>query len=63
LVVTNGLASWNGLLPPETSLPGVFAVGNVRYGSIMRVASAVSEGATAIQIAGQYLDEAPVLSL
>jgi thioredoxin reductase (NADPH) len=45
-------------LPLETSLPGVFAAGDVRHGSIKRVASAVGEGATAIQLAGQYLDDA-----
>jgi thioredoxin reductase (NADPH) len=44
-------------LPLETSLPGVFAAGDVRHGSIKRVASAVGEGATAIQLASQYLDE------
>jgi thioredoxin reductase (NADPH) len=49
-------------LPLETSLPGVFAVGDARLGSIKRVASAVGEGATAIQLAGQYLDEAPAAS-
>jgi thioredoxin reductase (NADPH) len=33
----------------ETSLPGVFAVGDVRHGSIKRVASAVGEGSVAVQ--------------
>ena len=33
----------------ETSMPGVFAAGDVRYGSVKRVASAVGEGAVAIQ--------------
>jgi thioredoxin reductase len=33
-------------------------VGDVRHGSIKRVALAAGEGATAIQFAGQYLDEA-----
>jgi thioredoxin reductase (NADPH) len=36
-------------LPHETSLPGVFAAGDVRYGSAKRVASAVGEGAAAVQ--------------
>jgi thioredoxin reductase (NADPH) len=36
-------------LPMETSMPGVFAVGDVRYGSVKRVASAVGAGAIAIQ--------------
>ena len=34
----------------ETSAPGVFAVGDVRRGSVKRVASAVGEGSTAIQL-------------
>jgi thioredoxin reductase (NADPH) len=33
----------------ETSMPGVFAVGDVRLGSMKRVASAVGEGAGAVQ--------------
>jgi thioredoxin reductase (NADPH) len=33
----------------ETSMPGVFAAGDVRYGSVKRVASSVGEGAVAIQ--------------
>ncbi|HEX2273824.1 MAG TPA: FAD-dependent oxidoreductase [Acidimicrobiales bacterium] len=36
--------------PLETSLPGVLAVGDVRHGSVKRVASAVGEGSSAIQI-------------
>jgi thioredoxin reductase len=36
-------------LPNETSLPGVFAVGDVRRGSVKRVASAVGEGAVTVQ--------------
>jgi thioredoxin reductase (NADPH) len=39
----------------ETSLPGVFAAGDVRHRSIKRVASAVGEGSIAIQLANQYL--------
>jgi thioredoxin reductase (NADPH) len=39
----------------ETSRPGVFAVGDVRSGSIKRVASAVGEGATAVRLMHQYL--------
>jgi thioredoxin reductase (NADPH) len=34
----------------ETSLPGVFAAGDVRSGSIKRVASAVGEGAMAVRL-------------
>jgi thioredoxin reductase (NADPH) len=33
----------------ETSLPGLFAAGDVRHGSVKRVASAVGEGAIAIK--------------
>ena len=39
----------------ETSLPGVFAVGDVRHGSIKRVASAVGEGSIAIRLVHDYL--------
>jgi len=42
-----------GLL--ETNVPGVFAVGDVRYGSVKRVASGVGEGSIAIQFVHQYL--------
>jgi len=42
-------------LPLETSLPGVFAVGDVRQGSVKRVASAVGEGAAAIPLIHHYL--------
>jgi thioredoxin reductase (NADPH) len=41
----------------ETSVPGVFAVGDVRLGSMKRVASAVGEGAGAVQNVHQYLNE------
>jgi thioredoxin reductase (NADPH) len=34
----------------ETSMPGVFAAGDVRHGSVKRVASAVGEGSVAIQL-------------
>jgi thioredoxin reductase (NADPH) len=39
----------------ETSTPGVFAAGDVRSGSIKRVASAVGEGSIAIRFVGQHL--------
>ncbi len=42
-------------LPLETSIPGVFAVGDARYSSIKRVASAVGDGATAVREAHEYL--------
>jgi thioredoxin reductase (NADPH) len=41
--------------PLETALPGVFAVGDVRHGSIKRVASAVGEGSIAIRLVHDYL--------
>ena len=39
----------------ETSRPGIFAAGDVRLGSTKRVASAVGEGAMAVQLAHEYL--------
>jgi thioredoxin reductase (NADPH) len=39
----------------ETSLPGVFAAGDVRAGSTKQVASAVGEGATAALLVREYL--------
>jgi thioredoxin reductase (NADPH) len=42
-------------LPLETSLPGVFAAGDVRYRSIKRVASAVGDGATVVRVVHEYL--------
>src|SRR5450755_1209322 len=41
----------------ETSVPGIFAVGDVRHGSIKRVASGVGEGSMAIAFVHQYLGE------
>ncbi len=41
----------------ETNVAGVFAVGDVRYGSIKRVASGVGEGSVAIQFVHQYLSK------
>ncbi|WP_328460235.1 FAD-dependent oxidoreductase [Streptomyces sp. NBC_00448] len=52
---------WNRLartpLALETGLPGVFAVGDVRSGSVKRVASAVGEGAMAVRLAHEHLGE------
>jgi thioredoxin reductase (NADPH) len=50
--------------PLETSRPGVFAVGDVRSGSIKRVASAVGEGSMAVRLVHEYLQgtKEPVLS-
>jgi len=39
----------------ESSMPGVFAAGDVRHRSVKRIASAVGEGAMAVQFAHQYL--------
>ena len=44
----------------ETSLPGVFAAGDVRSGSIKRVAFAVGEGAMAVRLVHQHLAAAGV---
>jgi len=41
----------------ETSVPGVFAVGDVRSGSIKRVASAVGEGSTSVHLVHRFLAE------
>jgi thioredoxin reductase (NADPH) len=41
----------------ETSCPGVFAAGDVRAGSVKRVAAAVGEGAMAVQLVHEYLKE------
>ncbi|MFD9224696.1 FAD-dependent oxidoreductase [Streptomyces sp. NPDC060064] len=51
--------SWAGLgrecLTLETTLPGVFAAGDVRSGSVKRVASAVGEGAMAVHLVHEHL--------
>ena len=44
----------------ETSLPGVFAAGDVRSGSIKRCASAVGEGSMAVSLVHQYLADTGV---
>ncbi len=54
---------WTLERPPgllETSVPGVFAVGDVRHGSVKRVASGVGEGSIAIQFVHEYLSKAAV---
>jgi thioredoxin reductase (NADPH) len=51
---------WSPKRPPmplETSMVGVFATGDVRHGSVKRVASAVGEGSIAIRLVHDYLDE------
>jgi thioredoxin reductase (NADPH) len=55
-----GSASWSATRAPfllETSHPGVFAAGDVRSGSVKRVASAVGEGAMSVQFVHEYLKE------
>src|SRR5277367_1624284 len=41
----------------ETNVPGLFAVGDVRHGSVKRVASGVGEGSVAVQFIHQYLSK------
>ncbi|CAN5774212.1 FAD-dependent oxidoreductase [soil metagenome] len=51
-------ASWTVEREPfllETSVPGIFAAGDVRSGSVKRVASAVGEGSISVQFVHQYL--------
>jgi len=59
---------WNGARPKgwtlerdpfllETNIPGLFAVGDVRHGSVKRVASGVGEGSVAVQFIHQYLSK------
>jgi len=54
---------WSALSRPpylyETSLPGVFAVGDVRAGSVKRVAAAAGEGSMAVRLVQQYLALVP----
>jgi thioredoxin reductase (NADPH) len=48
---------WNLARPPfllESSLPGLFAAGDVRHDSVKRIASAVGEGAMAVALVHQY---------
>jgi len=58
--------SWQADRPPlahETSLPGVFAAGDVRRGSVKRVASAVGEGAVTIPVIHRYLEGVPAATV
>jgi thioredoxin reductase (NADPH) len=53
-------ASWPLQRPPylfETSVPRIFAVGDVRSGSVKRVASSVGEGSVAVQLIHRVLAE------
>ena len=44
----------------ETIIPGIFAAGDVRYGSVKRIAAGVGEGSTAIQLIHDYLSRGDV---
>ena len=64
---TNRDASGTGSVRPdrpplalETSMPGIFAIGDVRAGSIKRVATAVGDGATVVSMLHTYLAEHPL---
>ncbi|MDB5042348.1 MAG: pyridine nucleotide-disulfide oxidoreductase [Candidatus Eremiobacteraeota bacterium] len=53
------VTNWTAVRPPfafETSVPGIFAVGDVRSDSVKRVASAVGEGSIVVSYIHQYLD-------
>jgi thioredoxin reductase (NADPH) len=59
-LVRDDLTSWPLERAPhlfETSMPGVFAVGDVRAGSVKRVASAVGEGSICVQLVHRVLAE------
>jgi thioredoxin reductase (NADPH) len=58
LLLARDTAQWRLDRPPyllETSLPGVFVAGDVRFGSVKRVASAVGQGSIAVQFVHEYL--------
>jgi thioredoxin reductase (NADPH) len=63
-VLTGDDAATDGHRPRrlETSMPGVFAVGDVRHGSVKRVASAVGEGSVAVQLVHEYLASAEAVA-
>ncbi|HXY93467.1 MAG TPA: FAD-dependent oxidoreductase [Acidimicrobiia bacterium] len=54
-VLSDDLFGGRDPLPYETSLPGVFAVGDVRRGSMKRVAAAVGEGSSAVRSVHEHL--------
>jgi thioredoxin reductase (NADPH) len=56
-VATDSTGGFHGRAPTylETSMPGVFAVGDVRHGSVKRVAPSVGSGAIAVQLIHEYL--------
>ena len=54
-VLESGTYVMRDPLPFETSLAGVFAVGDVRHGSLKRVAAAVGEGSSAVRSVHEHL--------
>jgi thioredoxin reductase (NADPH) len=54
-VITGHADFTDGKSPYQTSLPGVFAVGDVRSGSVKRVASGVGEGSVVVADIHAYL--------
>ncbi len=60
LLTDGGQEGWPADREPyllETSVPGIFAAGDVRHGSVERVASAVGDGAIALRLVHAYLSE------
>jgi thioredoxin reductase (NADPH) len=60
IVTGHGIKCWTGARPAfplETSVPGIFAVGDVRSESVKRVSSSVGEGSMAISYVHQYLSD------
>jgi thioredoxin reductase (NADPH) len=58
--LNDGVPAWPLARPPltlETNFPGVFAVGDVRWGNVKRVASAVGEGAMSVHLVHRALAE------
>ena len=51
------LATAQEPLPLETNRPGVFAAGDVRYGSVKRCAAAIGEGSMAVALVHRWLAE------
>jgi thioredoxin reductase (NADPH) len=66
-VLTGPDLAATGLPPAQspfcTSLPGVFAVGDARSGSVKRVASAVGEGAVVVQAVHRYLADPSIATV
>jgi thioredoxin reductase (NADPH) len=57
-----GRRAWPLTRPPfplETSLPGVFAIGDARHGSVKRVASSIGEGSIVVNMVHRFLEGSP----